>query len=476
MTRVIALLALFLHLQGWAGTSPNPLEGLSQITNLNQDHYFAEHKYILAYVDDMSKGCKKCAKAREIMMDVVPKVPQRFEIKLAFINKKTDSALLKKLKIFESRVFVYLANNRAVPFRENTWTSKAVARWLKTRIIKPSQPFEYETEFENLEKNHPRLVTYAGKRNKYYNIFRYVASSYEDINFIHSFSPPVLDRRNRTVDFTKNPEKTSFTITVPFTATQLNELIETHNNVQRILDATTLARMMTKEDLSFLLVHTDPSHPDVTNFFRTGIKHYKQALFVSTPLVEAKFMKKIVRWLGIGPNHGKPYPQLRLLARESGKMKRYEFKGKVTEQSILKFLEDYKSGMLKSYYLSEDIPSKQTGIVQRVVGTNFESVVGNKLKDTIVFFHSVWCLECKDILVTFESLAGRFAGFSDIQFLTCDSYNNEGVRIPDGADGEPVLRLYKAEDKKHPVNYKGKWLLSDLQKWLEGNLNIQVDL
>lgn len=470
----ISMLLVFLAII--SSVSASSLTGLSQISNLNEDYFFAEHKYVLAYIDNTSGKCKKCDKARKLLEEVVQKVPARFGLKIAFINKKTDSALLKNLKIFETPCFAYLANRRAVPYRDDIWNSAAISKWLKKRIIKPSYPFEYETDFEGHERSHPRVVTYAGKRNKYYNIFRYVASSYEDIHFLHSFSPPVLDRRNRTVFFTKNPEKTSFFINVPFTASQLNELIETHNNVQRILDAPTVARIMTKEDLTLLLVHTDPFHPAATNFFKTGLKFKDQALFVSTPLREEKFMKKIVRWLGIGASNNKPYPCLRLIARENGQMRKYEFSGEINEMTITKFLEDYKSGQLKKYYLSEEVPNEQNGLVTKVVGSNFDSVVNNKLKDVVVYFHSIWCLECKDILPVYESLAGRFSGYSDIQFISVDSYNNEGDRIPDGADGEPMMVLYRAENKKKPLKYRTKWMLGEMTNWLENHLDLKVDL
>lgn len=475
MTRVTILAGVFLALLVTAATG-HAFDGVMQVTNLNEDHHFAEHKYILTYVDDFSKGCKKCARAREIMEEVVKAVPSRFEMKLAFINRKTDSALLKKLKLFENKRFAYLANRRAVPFRDNIWNAKSLTKWLKQRIIKPSIPFMYDVDFEGHEKSHPRIVTYVGKRNKYYNIFRYVASSYEDIHFLHSFSPPVLHSRNRTVEFTKNPEKTSFLIRVPYTVSELNDMIESHNNVQRILDAVTLARVMTKEDLTFMLIHDDPSTPAVTHMLRTGFKLKDQALFISTPLQNKKYMLKLIRWLGVGPENQKNYPCLRLIAREHGRMRKYEYSGKITEDGIMKFYEDYKSGMLRPYFLSEPVPKNQTGSIRKVVGTNFESTVNNKLKDVIVFFHSIWCHECKDIMPIFDALAGKFNGYEDIQFITVDSYENEGIHIPDGADGDAVIKLYKADDKKHPIKYKGQWLQSELQTWMEEKLGLKADL
>lgn len=475
MTRqAILLVAIGLTLAAFA--QAHAFEGMLQLTNMNHDDYFTEHKYMLAYVDDFSKGCKKCSRAREILEETLKLAPPKFPMKLAYINRKTDSALLKKLKLFENRRFVYLANKRAVPFRDNYWNAKSIAKWLKNRMIKPSIPFMYDVDFEGHEKAHPRIVTYVGKRNKYYYMFRYVASSYEDIYFLHSFSPPVLHSRNRTVEFTKNPEKTSFTIRVPFTITEINDLIETHNNVQRVLDPITLARIMTKEDLTFLVIHNNPSHAAVTHMYRTGVKMKDHALFISSHLQNKKFMLKLCRWLGVNPDKTE-FPILRIISRENGQMRKYEFnRGKITEESIMKFYEDYQSGMLKPYFLSEDVPKSYTGTVKKVVGSNFEAEVNNKMKDVIVFFHSVYCVLCRDILSTFEALAGKFNGFKDIQFATVDSYENEGLRIPDGGDGEPVMKLFKADDKRHPVKYRGQWLQTEMQQWIEGNLNLKLDL
>jgi thiol-disulfide isomerase/thioredoxin len=443
---------------------------------MNHEDYFNDHKYILAYVDDFSKDCRKCKRAREILEETLKLMSEKFKMKMAFINRKTDSALLKKLKLFENRRFAYLANNRAVPFRDDVWNPRSIARWLKKRMIKPSNAFMYDVDFEGHEKVYPRIVTYVGKRNKYYYMFRYVASSYEDIHFLHSFSPPVLHSRNRTVEFTKNPEKTSFLIRVPFTIDEINELIETHNNVQRVLDPTTLARIMTKEDLTFLLLHNNPSHPAVTHMFRTGLKMKDHALFISAPLQGKKYMLKLCRWLGLNPDKTQ-LPLLRIIARENGQMRKYAFTGdKINEESITKLYENYMAGQLKPYFLSEDVPQAQSGAAKKVVGSNFDAVVGNRLKDVIVFFHSIYCAQCKDIMAIFESLAGKFSGYEDVQFVHVDSYENEGLRIPDGGDGEPVLKLFKADDKKKPLRYRGQWLQGDMQRWVEQNLNLKVDL
>jgi len=57
---------------------------------------------------------------------------------------------------------------------------------------------------------------------------------------------------------------------------------------------------------------------------------------------------------------------------------------------------------LRPYFKSEEPTFGEDGIVKTFVGTNFERRVLNKMKDVVVFFHSVWCLECTDIMPLYE--------------------------------------------------------------------------
>ena len=450
-------------------------EGYLSLNSLNYDHHLTEQKYILAYVNDFSK-CKKCESRSKLLEEVASLLPAKFDIKTAVIDSSQAGAMIKRLKILDEDCFVYLANKRAVVFRGGH-SAKEISKWVKRRIVKPSEPYLYDVDFEKLEKEHPRVVSYVGKRNKYYNIFRYVSSSFEDIHFVHSFSTPVLNSRNRTVYFTKNPEKTSFFISVPFTAEDLTELINTHNNVQRILDGPTLNRIMTREDLTLLLLHTDPSHPSIVNFFKTGLKMKDRALFIASPLVKGKFMAKLIKWLGVGPQNSKPYPVLRLITNENGKMKKYEYTGAINEENLLKFYDDYQSGVLRSYFISEEVPREQRSRVKVAVGKNFESTANNKKKDVLVYFHSAICLACRDITPLFEAIAAKYSGFDDLEFVSVDNYNNEGEHIPDGTDGEPVLRMYKAGAKGRPLEYSSKWNQAALEAWMGLNLpGVKVDL
>lgn len=66
-----------------------------------------------------------------------------------------------------------------------------VAAWLKKRIILPSHGYSTYDQYEKMQEKHDLVVSFRGQKNKYYEMFRYVASTYHDLHFAHTFSAPV---------------------------------------------------------------------------------------------------------------------------------------------------------------------------------------------------------------------------------------------------------------------------------------------
>lgn len=77
----------------------------------------------------------------------------------------------------------------------------------------------------------------------------------------------------------------------------------------------------------------------------------------------------------------------------------------------------------------------------------------------VVFFHSVWCLDCPEALTEYEKLAEAFSKYDDVLFAKIDSFHNEGEFIPEGIIGEPVLRVFKAGAARgEGVSFEGAYV------------------
>ena len=165
-------------------------QGLTEMSNINIEPLFNNNKYMLAYFTNTLDCNQICEEKIEIIKEAAKQIKDKVEFQLVFINTKDSKRVTKSLRVVDIPSIAYLANSKAVIYSGDV-DVKQLVTWLKKRIIQPSQPFSTNDESEKLRNQHDRMVQYAGLRNKYYQIYRYVASSYEDLLFAHSFSAPV---------------------------------------------------------------------------------------------------------------------------------------------------------------------------------------------------------------------------------------------------------------------------------------------
>lgn len=165
--------------------------GITEMNNLNSEPLFNTNKFMLGYFSDGSECDEDCLHNLNIMVEARVNISDRENITLVWVNTKENRRVAKNLRIADIPSIAYLANNKAVVY-QGDYESEDLNLWLRKRIILPSEPFSSHDELDALKLDKNRVVVYAGARSKYYQRFRYVASSYSELSFAHSFSAPVF--------------------------------------------------------------------------------------------------------------------------------------------------------------------------------------------------------------------------------------------------------------------------------------------
>jgi protein disulfide-isomerase A1 len=150
-------------------------------------------------------------------------------------------------------------------------------------------------------------------------------------------------------------------------------------------------------------------------------------------------------------------PTIRLLDPNDN-MKKFSFPGRasaLTVSDLESFINDFKSGGLKPFLKSQEIPEADGRALKTIVGKNFQSEVIDSDADVFVKFYAPWCGHCKTMAPIWEELATELKDVAHFVIADFDATMNEA----DGVDvkGFPTLKFYPRGAKgSAPLDYEGE--------------------
>ncbi|KAF5294832.1 hypothetical protein FQA39_LY00316 [Lamprigera yunnana] len=133
-------------------------------------------------------------------------------------------------------------------------------------------------------------------------------------------------------------------------------------------------------------------------------------------------------------------------------------------ETFEKFIKDLVGEKLEPYLKSESIPETNDEPVKIAVAKNFDDVVMNNGKDTLIEFYAPWCGHCKKLTPIYEELAKALEN-EDISIVKMDATANDVPPLFD-VKGFPTLYWSSKNDKKSPVRYEGGRELNDFIKYI----------
>lgn len=143
---------------------------------------------------------------------------------------------------------------------------------------------------------------------------------------------------------------------------------------------------------------------------------------------------------------------------------KYVMKDEFSIEAFEKFMNDLAAGNLTPYLKSEDIPADNSAPVKVAVAKNFDDVVTDNGKDTLVEFYAPWCGHCKKLTPIYDELAEKLKN-ENVAIVKMDATAND---VPAGFDvrGFPTLYWLPKDNKSKPVRYEGGRELEDFIKYI----------
>lgn len=152
-----------------------------------------------------------------------------------------------------------------------------------------------------------------------------------------------------------------------------------------------------------------------------------------------------------------------ILARNINNQK-FVMKDEFSIDTFETFLKDLEADALEPYLKSESIPEDNTGNVKVAVARNFDEVVTNNDKDTLIEFYAPWCGHCKKLAPIYDELGEKLAN-EDVEIVKFDATAND-VPAPYEVRGFPTLYWAPKNSKNSPVKYEGGRELDDFIKYI----------
>ena len=125
---------------------------------------------------------------------------------------------------------------------------------------------------------------------------------------------------------------------------------------------------------------------------------------------------------------------------------KYRLEGEITEESLLKFVEDWENGKLKVYMRSEPEIKDNDGEVFNLVGKTYKRDVIDNDKDVVIYFYAPWCEKCQSFYPKYERLARKLRKRNkNLLFAKMDATENDIEYF--AVNKYPTIKFYPGNKK-----------------------------
>jgi len=345
-------------------------------------------------------------------------------------------------------------------------TESEIVNWMRKKTGPASREQKTSAEIEDLKNKHDVVVVFFGEASHpSFSAFESTAKGYDDLSFAHCGSEECASHfsapRSSIVLFKKYDEGRN-DLPEGFSSESLKTFIDAHSSptVMKFDEKSAQHIFGKSQPALFLYRDKNSEHTSkLDQIFTNVAKKLKGRIQSVITDIKEGLESRLAEYIGVTSND---LPSVRIADTRSD-LTKFNMQGDITEESILKFVDDWESGKLGAHYKSDPIPETQEGDVVVIVGKNFKDIVLDESKDVLVEFYAPWCGHCKKLIPIYDELAKNLRHNKNLVIAKCDSTANEvdGVHIK----GFPTIKFW-AGGKKNPIDFDGDRTVEGFTKWL----------
>jgi len=465
MAKIMLLFALFLML----GKSAYSDHDILDLTSETFDQAIGEHKYIM--VNFYSPSCTHC----EALAPEYVKVSKELHaiestVKIARVDATKEVKLAEKYGIDGYPTLKLFIDGKALEYNGPRKADK-IAIWLTKKSGSPATVVSSAEELDGLIKNNSVIVAgfLENLETDLAKAFLETALFKEHVAFAlvqdkSLFSKYEVD--GEKIIMFKDFDEGKVMYTGKPDVVEVSEFVHT-NSIPLVIDFSyDFAPMIFSGNIKnhvLLFASTKADNfAEIKDTLTKLAKAYKGKLMFIVVDSDKNELKTISSFFGV-PESESPALRIVSLGDEMQKFKPSEMK--LDEESIKKFIEQFLADELKPDLLSEEVPEDwDKKSVKTLVGKNFNEVVNNPEKTTLVMFYAPWCGHCKKLEPMWDELGEKYKDLKNVTIAKMDSTKNEIEHFKIRAF--PTVKIF-LKDVTKSKDYNGERTVDGIIKFIE---------
>ena len=374
-----------------------------------------------------------------------------------------------KIETFPSIVLI----RKTVPIDyEGENEPEKIINWLKEKTKKEFSKITNKAELEEFKKKHELSFIYFGKNEQNINEINLAERRMDDMPMGIVKSEELIKANSESDDkkefillYTKKEDRKNYLYDIKY-----EKIIDFYNlySTPKVIEfaAQTSPILFAKRIPSLIIFslkrekHYEESKKILTNIWSKVNRKVK--LFISD--IEEGMSVKLSEYCGIKEEDlPKPY----ILELIGDNPIKYRTDEKITEENLIKFVENWENKKIKPFMRTEPIPEENDGDVFVVVGQTYKKEVLENDKDVVIYFFAPWCEHCKEFYPKYEQLARKLKDKNpNLLMAKMDATENDIEDFP--INKYPTIKFYPGNAKnKEPIHFNNKRTIFDLLKLIK---------